>query len=296
MDLNLLLALDALVAERSVTLAARRMRLTQPAMSRALGRLREHFGDPLLVRAGRGMVLTPRAEALGPPLRQALLGLEAVVAEQPDFDPRRSRRTFTVATADYGMAVLVPPLLGRLGMEAPAVDLTVLPIPADLGGELESGRIDAVIAPKRPSAPGLVWSRLFAERNVCLVRDGHPRVGRTLSLERFCDLLHVFVSPEGRPVSVVDEALERRGLSRRIALRVGSFLVAPLVVAESDLIATTASRIAARFTGPLALRILAPPIDLPEFTLAIGWHERVRRDPGHAWFRALVASVARELA
>jgi DNA-binding transcriptional LysR family regulator len=267
MDLNLLVALDALVEEGSVTRAARRVGLTQSAMSRALGRLRAHLGDPLLIRAGARMVLTPRAEGLGPALRGALQELEAIVTRGPTFDPASTRRTFRVATADYGMAVVVPALLGRL----------------------------AVLAPRRRSSPGLVWTRLFTERNVCLVRRNHTSVGRTLSLEAYCALPHVVVSPEGRG-SVVDEALERRGLERRVALRVPSFLVAPLVVADSDMIATTASRVARRFAEALSLRILEPPIPLPEFALALGWHERVREDPAHAWFRRLVAAVARDLA
>jgi DNA-binding transcriptional LysR family regulator len=192
------------------------------------------------------------------------------------------------------MAVLIPPLLRRLRAEAPGVDLTITPIPGELDGALESGPLDAVIAPRRKSSPGLVWTRLFGERNVCLVRKDHPAVGRTLSLEAYCALPHVVVSPEGRG-SAVDEALRRRGLRRRVALRVPSFLFAPLVVAETDLVATTAARVARRFAEVLPLRVLEPPLPQPEFALALGWHERLRQDPAHAWFRRLVAEVAREL-
>jgi DNA-binding transcriptional LysR family regulator len=140
----------------------------------------------------------------------------------------------------------------------------------------------------------MIWTRLFAERFVCLARRGHPRIGRRLTLDVFCDLGHVVVAPTGRPGSPVDELLARRGRTRRIAAQVPSFLVAPMLVAGSDLVVTTPERIAAFFVE-LGLSIHAPPVDVPGFTISVGWHERFRAEPGHAWFRGVVAEVGRSL-
>jgi DNA-binding transcriptional LysR family regulator len=294
MDLNLLLSLHALIEEASVSRAAARVGITQPAMSRALGRLREHLGDAILVRTGRGMRLTPRAASLAVSLRALLTELDALVGARPSFDPASARRTFEVATADYGAAVLLPPLLDRLARVAPGVGVRIHPVPEDLAPALEAGRFDVAVIPRRDDAPGMIWTRLFAERFVCLARRGHPRIGRRLSLDVFCELGHVVVAPTGRPGSAVDELLARRGRARRIAAQVPSFLVAPLLVAGSDLIVTTPARIADRF-GELGLSTHPPPIEVPGFTIAVGWHERFRAEPGHAWFRGVVADVGRAL-
>lgn len=293
-DLRLLLALDALLEERSVTRAGRRLGLTQSATSRVLGRLRVTFGDALLVRTGRDLVPTPRAEALRQPLRDALLGLNAVVAEPPSFDPTTARRTFTLATTDYGAAIAVSPILGQLSRQAPGVDLVVNP-QDDRWEALSTGALDAAIFPRRRSAPGVVWTNLFAEEFVCLVRRNHPSVRGVLSLKQFSELPHLFVSPTGAARGVVDQALARRGLSRRIALRIQSFLVAPLVVAESDLIALVPKRVAVQQAARLPLQLLPPPLELPGFSVALAWHERMRADPGHAWLRRLIVSVTRPL-
>lgn len=293
LDLNLLLALDALLDERSVTRAATRAGVTQSGMSRSLGRLRALLKDPILVRAGGGMLLTPRAEELQPELREALRRLDAVMGREPAFDPSTARRAFRVATADYTMVVLVPALLARLEREAPGVELVAGPLPSPLEGELLSGALDVAVAPPRPSSPGMVWTRLFADRNVCIAGRGPP--GKSLSLEAYCSLPHLVVSAQGR-ASRVDEVLERRGLRRRVALRVPSFLLAPLLVARSDLVATVPARVAQRVAGPLSLRVYELPLPLPEFTVALGWHERFREDPAHAWFRRTVVAAARESA
>jgi DNA-binding transcriptional LysR family regulator len=151
------------------------------------------------------------------------------------------------------------------------------------------------IAPKRSSSPGLIWTPLFSEGFLTLARAGNPKIRKTLSLEAYCSLSHVFVSPEGRAGSVVDEALGRLGRKRHVALTVGSFLAVPLVVADSDLLATTAARIAQRFAAAFPLQIFRPPLELPRFTLALAWHERFRKDPAHVWFRSLVAEVGRTM-
>jgi len=291
MDLNLLIALDTLLEERSVTRAARRVGLTQPAMSRALGRLRIAFRDELLIRAGRGLTATPRALGLRLPLRRALEQLGAVVAEVPTFDPATARRTFTISTVDYGVAVVLPPLVAHLAVAAPQVDLAVRHQDESVDEDLAAGRIDLVISPRRPSPPGLVWTRLFFDEQVCLVRRGHPAVGRELSLEQFRALGHVFVTPTGQQTGVVDRSLHRRGLTRRVVLRVPTFLAAPLVVARTDLIATVAGRVARTFAGRFPIRAVPPPVELPRLEVCMAWHERMRHEPGHAWLRRTIVGL-----
>lgn len=293
MDLNLLKALDVLLEERNVTRAARRSGLTQPAMSRALGRLRDALGDPLLVRSGRGLAVTARAEALRPRLHEALSQLDAVVAEGPGFDPATARRTFHLETADYGMAVVVPALLSALAEEAPGIDVVVHPQSGDFEGALASGAVDVVVLPKRGGAPDLVWSKLVEDDYVCLVREGHPEAARPLTVARFCALRHVLVSPALAATGAVDQALAKLGRRRTIALRVPSFLVAPRVVAETDLVAVVPRRLAPPSDGDAGVRALPLPIAVPPLLVSMAWHERSRSDAGHAWLRRrLLASHA----
>lgn len=291
LDLNLLVALDALLAEANVTRAGKRLGLTQPAMSRTLARLRAHFGDALLVRSGRALVPTPRAERLRQPLRDALLGLESAVSEPPQFDPTTARRTFTLATADYGVAVCIPRVLGVFAKSAPGIDLTISSQRADWDEALREGSLDLALFPKRASTPGIVWTSLFAETFSCLVRRANPFIRGSLSLEQFCAVPHVFVSPAGSARSVVDDALAQRQRSRRIALRLESFLAAPLAVAQSDLLAVVPTRIAREFAAKLDLRSFALPLAVPGFSLSVAWHERMRHDDGHRWLRRQLVTL-----
>src|SRR5688572_26398469 len=191
LDLNLLLALDALLAERHVTRAAARLGLTQSAASHALARLRAALGDPLLVRGTRGaMVPTPRAEALAAPLGQALAALAAAVHGPPAFAPATARRTFRVAAGDYAELVLLPPLAARVAAVAPGVDLWMQPAPGDLGGALAAGTIDCLFAPIRGRSwpAGCYEKKLFRESFTCVVRKRHPIVEQRLTLARYCAL------------------------------------------------------------------------------------------------------------
>jgi DNA-binding transcriptional LysR family regulator len=294
LDLNLLAQLDALLTEAHVTRAAQRAGVTQSAMSRALARLRELLGDPLLVRTGRGMVLTQRARALAAPLARALGDLEAVVLDRPSFDPATSTRTFTLATADYGEAMLLPPLLARLRREAPGVDVAAIHHGENPWAALEDDAIDASLGPRRGKAPALVWKLLFHEEFVVMLRRGHPVLRRRggLTLDRFLALPQVSIAPGGRPGSAVDDALARLGKHRRVALRVPSFLVAPLVVASSDLIGMFPARLARIQAEALALELRPPPLELTGFDIQLAWHERFRHDAGHAWFRRVLTEVA----
>lgn len=293
LEAELLVALDALLVENHVSRAAARAGITQPAMSRALARLREAIGDPLLVRTGRGMRPTPRATALAAPLHRLLVELDDAFAVR-EFDPSRTQRVFRVATADYGCAVLVPPLLGYLARHAPAVELVVTSVDGDYHEALEAGRIDLVVAPRRRGPAGMVWRPLFEDRFVTVARADHPELGK-LTLARFCALDHVVVTTAGTSPSAIDAVLARVGRTRRIALRVPSFLAAPIAVAGSTAITTTPARIAELFAAPFGLALHAPPIAMPGLSISLGWHERVRADPAHAWLRAAVQRIGADL-
>lgn len=291
--LERLAALDALLGTGSVTAAARRLGLSQPAMSRLLGRLREELQDPLLVRAGRGLVPTPRALALAPALHAALEAVRQAVAPPEAFSPATSRRTWRLATADYATAVLVAPLLERLAKEAPGMQVSTVPLTASAAVELVQGEVDAVLCPPRDLGAGLVWSRLLRDDWVAVLRGGHPSGGaRQLTLEALCTTPQVFVAPSGQASGVLDVALARLGRRRQVALTVPSFLLAPVVVARTGLLGVVPRRVAAALAGPLGLEVLELPLPLPGLAVASGWHERSRRDPAHQWFRRQLVAVA----
>jgi DNA-binding transcriptional LysR family regulator len=293
---GLLFSLDALLQERSVSRAAARMGLTQSAMSRVLGRLREQLRDPLLVRAGRSMALSPRAEAMAAPLRRALAQVNDVLLEQRSFDPATSRRTFRIATVDYGVAVLVAPLIGAIAREAPGVAVVVEPLHDEVERDLQAGSLDLVLAPRRASIGSLVWTRLRSERFVSVARRSHPGLRRNKppTLDEFCALGHIVVAaPERQSSNPVDVLVAQRGKTRRVALRVPSFLAAFLAVADSDLVFTTGETVARRFATAFDLRVFETPLALGPLSLSMGWHERQRNDPGHQWLRAKFLSDAR---
>ncbi|MGK3962918.1 LysR family transcriptional regulator [Sorangium sp. So ce118] len=297
LDLNLLVVLDALLAERHVTRAAARLGMTQPACSHALGRLRRALGDPLLVRGARGAMLpTPRAEALAPALRAALRGLASAIRGEPRFDPATARRTFRIATGDYAELVLLPPLLSLLASAAPSVDVWMMPLALTRDGvvaQLTSGAVDVVIGPPRRGWPDDLYVRpLFEERFRCVVRRDHPAARGRLTLDRYCALSHLLVAPRGTPGSLVDDALAALGRGRRIAATVPHFLVAPHVIAATDLMATLGGRIVDATAAPLGLAALPPPLELASFSFAMIWHERTHHDPAHRWLRDQVARAA----
>ena len=293
-DLNLLVTLEALLAERSVTRAARRLGLSQPATSHALQRLRDLFGDPLLVRAPGGLQATDRALSLSAPLAQALDAVRRTFDGPAAFDPATARRTFAVATADHGSFVLLPELWATLNAEAPGVDVTVRVDTVDQGmRELADGDLDLLIGPYQREVAGYYRQRLMHERFVCVLRRGHPAAaGGEFTLDAWLALPHLLVAPRGRPGSAVDTALAALGRARRVGLMVPQFLVAPHVVAGSDLVWTAPERMARAYAALLPLVLRPVPIPLEGFTVWQSWHERRHRDPGHAWMRARVRAVA----
>lgn len=291
-NLNLLVALDAVLEEGTVTAAARRVGVTQSAMSHALRQLRELVGDPLLVRGAGGLVPTPRAEALRVPIRRALLDLQHALRDPPSFDPATAQRRFLLGAGDYIAYTVLPSLLER-STETPGLDLDVVPFSPDDVPRLATGELDLGIAAFVAPAPGLRREALLTDDFVCLVRCGHPQVRRRLTLRQFVRLPHVLISPTGVGTSPVDEQLAAQGLQRRIALRIRYFLAAPMVVSRSDLVLTAPRRLGEVFARHFALELHEPPVTLSPFTLEQVWHERYEADPAHRWLRERVrAAVA----
>jgi DNA-binding transcriptional LysR family regulator len=295
-DLNLLVACEVLLSERSVTRAAERLGVTQSAASHALARLRELFGDPLLVRARSGMVLTPHAESLAPALSEALSGLAQVLGRGQRFDPAADRRRFSIATSDYAQILVLPALVERLSATAPGIDLAIRGPTSEAARALEAGELDLVIGPITEDPPGIRALSGFEDRFVCVVRRGHPALrGGTLELEHYLTLGHVLIAPRGIRPSQVDLALSAVGKARRVVVEVPNFLVAPELIARSNLVLTLPSRLAAWFAPGLGLEVHAPPIEIGGFSFHVFWHERSQHDAGHAWFRTLVHEVCRGL-
>jgi DNA-binding transcriptional LysR family regulator len=297
LDLNLLVALRALLTERHVTRAARHIGLTQPAMSHALARLRAATGDAILVRTPAGMRPTPRAEAMAEPLERALVDISRVLARPEPFDPTTSERRFVVATNDYVELVLVPSLLSRLWTEAPNVDIRLVNLGTGANEELMDGRVDVGIGPLfnfgSPPPRAVRAQKILEDEFVCVVREDHPVVKRRLTLDDFCALPHALVSPRGQGGSIVDTALRKIGRRRRVAVEIPHFLVAPHVVRETDVVLTLASRVARVLAPAVGLRQLPPPIELPGFSMSMVWHERQQQEPAHAWLRSMIARTAK---
>jgi DNA-binding transcriptional LysR family regulator len=291
LDLNLLRALDALLAEKHVSRAAQRLHLSQPATSALLARLRDVFDDPLLVRTGRDLVITPRALALAPRVRALIEDIEGLLAQERRFEPLSARHRFVIATTDYVQALLAGWLSRRLPVLAPGVDVALVAVDsARLERQQADGEVDLAVL-NLARTPGALHSRtLLAERFVVIARKKHPTVRRTLTLERFCALDHVLVSPRGGSfVGPTDEELAARGLSRRVRLSVQGFLGVPALVAQSDLVAVFPERLARQYAKELM--IVEAPLPLPGFTMVAAWHERVHRDPAQRWLREKIGEA-----
>lgn len=294
LSLHQLRVLLVLLEERSVSGAARRLGVTQPAVSHSLRALREALDDALLVPGGRGMVPTPRALAMVGPLRRTVRELETVLGAGEGFDPATTRRTFVLAMWDGLTLTLLPALLARFRDAAPGVDLDVRPVPpGGSGAALEDGSIDLSTEVRPREAPGLKQRALQDDAFVCLVRADHPDVGETLDLETYLRLPHALLSPQGEGTGVVDRLLAAQGRSRRVALRIRYFLAAPLIVARSDLVLTAPRSLAEALAGLAPLRVLPPPLEVPRFTTSIVWHERSDHDPAHRWLREEVLAAGR---
>ena len=294
-DLNLLVVLEVLLAERNVSRAAKRLRLSQSATSHALARLRKQFGDTLLVRSRAGMLLTPRAERLQGALKAQLAGVASLLSDDARFDPAALSGTVHLVCEDYVGTVILPRVLKRLGAEAPDLDLDIHTTPWNVYEGLENNTFDLALG-AFGDAPATTRIRtLLHDDFVCLVRRGHPAVKKRLSLRQYVAMPHVVIGIGQPGPTQIDRALAKRRLARRVALRIPSFLAAPFVVAESDLVLTLPRRLAEQLRRLAPLEVHAPPLPLERFHFRLAWHVRRHDEPAHRWLRSLVAEVAAAL-
>lgn len=293
MDLNLLRALHALLVERHVSRAARRAHTSQPAMSRALGKLRHVFGDELLVRVGQAMRPTPRAEALLGPLEEVLANIRELV-DPTEFDPANATGTFRIAALDILTYMLVPRLLRQIAREAPGVDIQIVQWSHRWREHLEGGEVDLTVGQPAGHEPGIFSHPLVRNTWACVLRRGHPALSGRWTKERFARLPHLLIDVAGKGGGQVDAALAKHGLERRVALRMPYVVLSPLIVAETDLVLTTARWLAETLAARVPLVVKRPPVDLEPVSLPMVWHERTHRDARQRWFRAVLARVAAE--
>lgn len=290
-DLNLLVALEALLEERNVTRAAARLGMSQPAASRALGRLRASFSDALLVDGPRGYMLTARAEGLRPVLRQTLAGIGEML-EARRFDPATTTGSVRVLMTDLHAAVLAPRLLSRLAREAPAVDLDILPPGPAIMEMLGNDAADAVVGAIEEAPAGIRRRKLFEDRYVTLMRTGHPAAGRKLTLEKYLALDHIVISITGTGPAPVDQLLSAMGRSRRVRARVPNFFAAMEIAACSDLVMTLPESLARTAAGAARFVMRPPPVDPGPIALNLLWHARHQDAPHHVWLRNLIVASA----
>lgn len=296
-DLNLLVALELLLDERSVRGAARRAGVSPSAMSHTLARLRDVLDDEVLVRAGRSMVPTPRALALEAPVKAMLVQAREVLVDRTDFDPGRLRRGFRLVCTDHVTAVLLSRAEALLREEAPGVDLVVTPVTSQTMEDLRRGRVDVAIGVFPEASPEVRVRRLFGDRFVTVCRPGHPRLGAAdgLSLEAFLAEDHLLVAPRGTPFGLVDRKLSERGLKRRVARALPSFLAAIWHLSQTDALLTISERLVEASTPRMPLVRFPPPLELPAYAMWLAWHPRLDKSTEDAWFRSVLVRAAASL-
>jgi len=290
-DLNLLAVFDAVARTRSVTRAGALLGLSKAGMSRALGRLREALQDPVLVRSGKEWTMSAPALELVERVRALKVEAERVLAPAQPFHPGSSSREFTLHATDHVVSLIGAGICRAVGRAAPGVAVRFLPILPDDAAALRDG-VDIALG-VFPSLPGDFHTQLlFEDRFACVVRAGHPKVGRRLTLGQYLACKHVLIAPRGRPGGVVDQVLAERGLTRHVTRYLPYYLAALELIAQADCVLTMSERLARRHARRFGLRILRPPLPLPRYKITQVWHPRLDGDPAHAWFRRQVAAAA----
>ena len=290
LDLNLLLVFDELMRRRSVSRVAESLGVTQPAVSRALARLRKSLGDELFQRTPAGMAPTSRAAELAGPVGDALATLRETLTRHAGFDPARSERRFTLRLSDIAEICILPRLLQVLLREAPGVSIDVVRSDIEhLKSDLESGTVDLAVGLVDGLEAGFHQREYFRQGYVCAFRPGHPLDGRPMTLADFRQADHVVVTAQGSGHAKIDQIIERRGIVRRVRLRIRDYLALERILRESDLIATVPEALVRPEVAALGLAHGAHPLALPRLPVHQVWHGRVHRDPGHRWLRQLIA-------
>lgn len=295
-DLNFLFLLEALLDEGSVSAAADRLGLSQPALSHALARLRRRFGDPLFVKTRAGMRPTPTAERIGQVSRTVLALVREEILEVGAFDPATTTRTFTLGLSEMATTILLGQIIERLALGAPSARLRVVSLrEKDVAPQLEEGQVDLVVGTYAIKSPSVMQQSLFkASDYVCLVRTGHRGIGTSLSLERFVALPHVVATQNSRANDYVAKALRAKGLGRRVEVEVPSLVALPNVVAHTDCVALVPRALALLAQRAAPLRILESPIRPPAPTVRQYWHQRFNADTGVTWLRTTLRDLWRQ--
>lgn len=296
LDLNLLVALDALLTECSITRAAERVHLSQSAMSNALGRLRDYFEDELLVQVGRRLEPTPRAEVLREAVRDVLVRIDTSIAAQPQFDCTTSDREFRLCISDYSMEVLLPRVLEIAAHQRSTVRFRLQPQVAYPARALERGEADLLLIPKAYVSPDHPTELLFNDEFVCAVWRESSHVRDGLSFERYASAGHVVMQPVDTDKPAFESwFVQRYGLSRRIEVTTYSFAALPFLVVGTERVATVHAMLARAIAPALPIAMLPLPLPMPPFEQAMQWHKHRSLDPGLIWLRSLLQQAARTL-
>lgn len=294
LDLNLLVALDALLTERSITRAAERLHLSQSAMSSSLGRLRDYFKDELLVQVGRQMEPTPRAAVLREAVRDVLMRIETSVAAQPEFDCTASDREFRLFISDYSMAVLMPHALELAARQRSTARFNLLPQVSNPVRSLERGEADLLIIPKAYTSADHPTEIVFDDGFVCVVWEGSSHAREPMTFERYAGAGHAVMVPVNTSQPAFESwFVQRYGMSRRIELTTYSFAALPLLVVGTEMVATVHARLARRLAPALPVKVLPMPLPMPLLEQALQWHKYRSLDPGLLWLRGLLQQAAR---
>ena len=296
LDMNLILCLDALLAERNVSRAAARVFLSQPAMSIAFRRLRDHFSDELLMRSGRSYRMTSFAESLQKPVRDLMLQMQAISVWRPNFDPAKSDRKITIEASDYMSTVYMVKVFERAYLQAPGMRFDLRLLNPNYLEDLDSGDIDLLIIPQAVSSEAHPIDVLFSDTFSCVVWTGNSRIKRNITREQYLRLGHVITEWDGGRLAALDETLlAQSGLRRRQEVTAPSFSLTPQFVVGTQRIATVQTRLAKTMAERWPIRVLPCPIEIPPIVETVQWHRYQERDPAILWFIDLLRIVAAEL-
>jgi len=292
LDLNLLVVFNQLLLDRSVSAAADKLGVTQPAVSNALKRLRAVLKDELFLRTSRGMEPTPYALHLAEPMGYALSTLQTALARRDSFDPSTSTRTFNLAMTDIGEMYILPQLMEALSRVGPKIRISTLrPITGDLREDMASGSVDLALGLLPDLQTGFFQRRLFRHRYVCVFRQGHPVVAAPITLQQYCENGHVGVVAAHTGHAEIDRLLERAGVQRPMRLMVPHFVAVGHILQSTDLLATLPERFAERCREPFGLTLSPMPVSLPDIAINLFWHARYNRDPANLWLRQLIVEL-----
>jgi LysR family nod box-dependent transcriptional activator len=296
LDLNLLTALKALLAEKNVTRAGEAVHVTQSAMSGILSRLRDYFGDPLIVQVGRKMELTSLAESLVEPVNDVLLRIDATIATRPEFNPLTTRRHFSVVASDYSIHVLLLDVLRRVHHDAPGMSLEFRNPSESAAAELEAGEVDFIVNPESQNSQGQSGTVIFEDSYVIVVDAGNTEVGDSIAIDQYLALRHVaFKSGKHGLPQFETWMANRYGEERRVEVVAHSFYLLPRLVIGTSRIATMHTRLAKQLAGDLPIRLVKPEFEIPRLIEVLQWHKYRDLDPGSMWLRDVILEGARSL-